>query len=185
MAFFICLDLYHKSPDSGERQYKTGAWKRRSDPTWKVEAPLWCGAISKESVPSAEISGLLANSPARPPGSCTSEKERTWHPASGMPASPGSALDGGIAAHRYSARGSPPRTTTMPPPPGPVPPGENVPSGENAPGEKLTTRAPRSPSAPQGEEAVRDTASGDSDTADAKARHPPGHTRTWGLGFGV
>ena len=26
-----CLDLYHKSPDFGERQYKNRAWKRRFD----------------------------------------------------------------------------------------------------------------------------------------------------------
>ena len=46
--------------------------------TWKVDAPLWWGAISNESVPSAEISGIRANNPASPPGSCTSENDSTW-----------------------------------------------------------------------------------------------------------
>ena len=33
-AFFNCPDLYLKSPDSGERQYKSRTWKRRFGPWW-------------------------------------------------------------------------------------------------------------------------------------------------------
>ena len=29
IVFFNCFTLYHKSPDSGERQYKSRTWKRR------------------------------------------------------------------------------------------------------------------------------------------------------------
>ena len=33
MVFFNCLDFYLKSPDSGERQYKSRTWMMRFDPT--------------------------------------------------------------------------------------------------------------------------------------------------------
>ena len=32
IVFSNCLELYHTSPDSGERQYKSGVWKRRYGP---------------------------------------------------------------------------------------------------------------------------------------------------------
>ena len=32
ITFFTCLDLYLKSPDSSERQYKSRTWTRRFDP---------------------------------------------------------------------------------------------------------------------------------------------------------
>ena len=37
IVFFNCLDVYHKSPDSGERQYKSRTWERRCDPTLRAE----------------------------------------------------------------------------------------------------------------------------------------------------
>ena len=35
-VFFKCLDLYHTSPDSGERQCKSRAWKRRISPALRA-----------------------------------------------------------------------------------------------------------------------------------------------------
>jgi len=31
IVYFSCLDLYDKSPDSGERQFKSRSWKQRFD----------------------------------------------------------------------------------------------------------------------------------------------------------
>ena len=31
IVFLNCLDLYHKLPDSGERQYASKAWEKRFD----------------------------------------------------------------------------------------------------------------------------------------------------------
>ena len=38
LAFFHCLDLRHRPPDSGERQYKTRHRERRFDPALKEHA---------------------------------------------------------------------------------------------------------------------------------------------------
>jgi len=36
IVLFNCLDLYHKSPDSGELQYKSTSYKRRFDPALRA-----------------------------------------------------------------------------------------------------------------------------------------------------
>ena len=36
IVFYDCLDVYHKSPVFGEREYKSKTWKGRFDPTLRT-----------------------------------------------------------------------------------------------------------------------------------------------------
>jgi len=42
IVFVNCRDLYHTSPDSGERQYELRIWKRRYDRGWVSGFVVWC-----------------------------------------------------------------------------------------------------------------------------------------------
>ena len=44
-VLFNCLNLYHKSPDSGERQCKSTTWKGRFDPTLRAVGATMAGAL--------------------------------------------------------------------------------------------------------------------------------------------
>ena len=57
MVFYHCLDLYHKSPDSGERQYKSRTSKGRSDHAMRagvtsegLESPDCCDKIGEREL---------------------------------------------------------------------------------------------------------------------------------------
>ena len=54
IVFFNCLDLHHKSPDSGERQYTSRTPKRRFDPILRsvggCTAPTWACAFISQNV---------------------------------------------------------------------------------------------------------------------------------------
>ena len=40
IAVLILLDLYHTSPDAGERQYKSRTWRKRFDPALRAGSTI-------------------------------------------------------------------------------------------------------------------------------------------------
>ena len=55
LAFINCLELYHTLPDSGERQYKSGTFKRRFCPTLRAQGKS--GTLKKRFGPTDRRQG--------------------------------------------------------------------------------------------------------------------------------